>query len=116
MADTPHRAPSTLFEEVRRVLRFQHYSMHTERSYAKWIVRFVRLHAMRSREDLFPAETKIEAFLTDLALHGNVAAATQNQAMNALVVLYKRVLNHALEGSIDQGFGAVYLPYALARK
>jgi hypothetical protein len=52
---------------------------------------------MRSREDLFPAERKIESFLTDLAVNGNVAAATQSQAMNALVFLYKRVLNHAME-------------------
>ena len=43
-------------------------------------------------QDLFPAEPKIEAFLTDLAVRGNVAPATQNQAMNALVFLYKRVL------------------------
>ena len=56
---------------------------------------------MRSREDLFPAEPKIEAFLTDLAVQGNVASATQNQAMNALVWLYKRVLNHSLPGSIN---------------
>ena len=49
---------------------------------------------MRSREDLFPAEPKIEAFLTDLAVHGNVAAATQEDpAMNALVFLYKRAPN-----------------------
>jgi site-specific recombinase XerD len=67
----------------------------------EWIVRFVRFHGMRSREDLFPAESKIESFLTDLAVHGNVAAATQNQAMNALVFLDKRVLNHALPGSIN---------------
>jgi integrase len=56
---------------------------------------------MQSREDLFPAEPKIEAFLTDLAVHANVAAATQNVAMNALVFLYKRVLNQALPGSIN---------------
>ena len=49
----------------------------------------------------FPAEPKIETFLTDLAVHGDVAASTQNQAMNALVFLYKHVLNHALQGSID---------------
>jgi site-specific recombinase XerD len=55
---------------------------------------------MRSRVDLFPAEPKIEAFLTDLAVHRNVAAATQNQAMNALVFLYKRVLQHPLEDRI----------------
>src|ERR671919_2266589 len=90
-----------LLDDVRRVLRLHHYSMHTERSYVEWIVRFVRFHGMRSRQDLFPAEPKIEAFLTDLAMNGNVAPATQNQAMNALVFLYKRVLNHALPGSIN---------------
>ena len=90
-----------LLDEVRKVLRLQHYSIHTERSYVEWIVRFVRFHGMRSREDLFPAEPKIEAFLTDLAVHGNVAAATQNQAMNALVFLYKRALNHALPDRIN---------------
>ena len=73
----------------------------TERSYVDWIVRFVRFQSMRSREDLFPAEAKIESFLTDLAVNANVAPATQNQAMNALVFLYKRVLNHPLQGSIN---------------
>jgi len=56
---------------------------------------------MRSRADLFPAEPKIEAFLSDLALQGKVAAATQNQAMHARVFLYKRVLHQALEDRID---------------
>jgi site-specific recombinase XerD len=90
-----------LLDEVHQVLRLHHYSIHTERSYVEWIVRFVRFHRMRSRQDLFPAEPKIEAFLTDLAVNGNVAAATQHQAMNALVFLFKRVLNHALEGRIN---------------
>jgi integron integrase len=97
---TPSQHPK-LLDEVRQILRLQHYSIHTERSYVEWIVRFVRFHGMRSREDLFPAEPKIEAFLTDLAVHSNVAAATQNQAMNALVFLYKRALNHALPDRIN---------------
>ncbi len=75
--------------------------MHTERAYVEWIVRFVRFPRMRSRADLWPAAAKIEAFLTDLAVHGNVAAATQNQAMKALVFLYTRVLNHVLEGRMN---------------
>jgi hypothetical protein len=70
-----------LLDAVRQVLRLHHYSIHTERSYVEWIVRFVRFHGMRSREDLFPAEPKAESFLTDLAVNGNVAAAAQNQAM-----------------------------------
>lgn len=56
---------------------------------------------MRSRANLCPAEPKIEAFLTDLAVHGNVAASTQNQAMHALVFLYKRVLKQELSERID---------------
>jgi site-specific recombinase XerD len=100
MRDATRSQSPKLLDEVRTVLRLQHYSMHTARSYVEWIRRFVRFHGMRSREDLFPAEPKIEAFLTDLAVHGNVAAATQNQAMNALVFLYKRALNHALPDRI----------------
>jgi integron integrase len=101
MADTQHSPPLTLLEDVRRVLRLQHYSIHTERAYVEWIRRFARFHRMRSRADLFPAEPKIEAFLTDLAMQGKVAAATQNQAMHALVFLYKRVLHQALEDRIN---------------
>jgi Phage integrase, N-terminal SAM-like domain len=52
-----------IFDEVRRYLRLHHYSIHTERSYVGWIVRFIRFHRMRSREDLLPGEPKIEAFL-----------------------------------------------------
>jgi integron integrase len=101
MPDPRRSQPPKLLDEVRQVLRLHHYSIHTERSYVEWIVRFVRFHGMRSRADLFPAEPKIEAFLTDLAVQGNVAAATQNQAMNALVFLYKRVLNRAMEDRIN---------------
>jgi site-specific recombinase XerD len=100
MPDATRNQQPKLLDEVRKVLRLHHYSIHTERSYVEWIVRFVRFHGMRLRENLFPAEPKIEAFLTDLAVHRNVAPATQNQAMNALVFLYKRVLNHSLQGSI----------------
>jgi len=83
------------------VLRLHHYSIHTERAYVEWIIRFTRFHRMRSRAELFPAAPKIEVFLTDLAVRGNVAAATQNQAMHALVFLYKRVLKQALPGRIN---------------
>jgi site-specific recombinase XerD len=90
-----------ILDEVRQYLRLHHYSIHTERSYVDWIIRFIRFHRMRSREDLLPGEPKIEAFLTHLAVEGNVATATQNQAMNALVFLYKRVLRQAMEAPIN---------------
>ena len=118
MPDATRSQQPRLLDDVRRVLRLHHYSMHTERSYVEWIVRFVHCHGMRSRQDLFPAEPKIEAFLTDLALHGHVAAATQNQTMNALVFLYTRVLHHAMDGRINavcaakQRTGPVVMPRA----
>jgi len=76
MPDMKKSQHPKLLDEVRRVMRLRHYSIHTERSYVNWIVRFIRFHGMRSREDLLPAEPKIEAFLIDLAVQGNVAPAT----------------------------------------
>ena len=100
MPNATRSQPPKLLDEVRKVLRLHHYSIHTERSSVEWIRRFARFHGRRSHADLFPAEPKIEAFLTDLAVQANVAAATQNQAMNALVFPHERVLNHPLEGRI----------------
>jgi hypothetical protein len=91
------RAQPKLLDDVRQVPRPRHYSIHTERSYVEGIVRFFRFHGMRSRADLFPAE-KASRYL---AVNGNVAAATPSQVMNALVLLYKRFLNHA-PGGPDQ--------------
>ena len=65
MPDSTKGQQPKLLDQVRQVLRLHHYSIHTERSYVDWIVRFVRFHSMRSREHLFPAEAKIESFLTD---------------------------------------------------
>ena len=74
------------------MLPLHHYSLHPERSEVDWLVRFGCFPALRSRQELFPAEPKIEGLRTDLAVRRNVASATQNQAVNALVCLSKRVL------------------------
>ena len=93
---------STLLGEVRRVMRLKHYSLHTERSYCDWIKQFIKFHRMVERETLFEnSEAKIEAFLSYLATERNVASATQNQAMNALVFLYKQVLDAPLQKRIE---------------
>ena len=107
-----------LLDEVRQVLRLHHYSIHTERSYADWIVRFVRYHHMRCRADLLPPEPKIEAFLTHLAVNKNVAPATQNLAMNALIFLYKRVLKLSVEGDINavRADRKVHVPVVMTRE
>lgn len=82
MPQATRSQPPKLLDRVRQVLRLHHFSIHTERSYVEWILPFARFRGMRSRADLLPAEPKIESFLTDLAVNGNVAAATQNQAMS----------------------------------
>jgi len=98
-------------------MRLHHYSLHTERSYVDWIKRYVQFHQMKNRDDLADAERKIEAYLTDLAVKGKVSASTQNQAMNALVFLYKRVLQVPLGGAISavRAGRKVNLPVVLSR-
>ncbi|HTY88685.1 MAG TPA: integron integrase [Candidatus Acidoferrum sp.] len=87
-----------LLDQVREVMRLKHYSLRTERSYCDWIRRYVQFHRMKSRDELMvEPETKIELFLSDLAVNGQVAASTQNQAFNALLFLYEQVLHRSLE-------------------
>jgi len=110
--------PPRLLDQVRNVLRLHHYSIHTERSYLDWIKRYIHFHHMHSREDLAGGERKIEAFLTDLAVRGKVAASTQNQAMNALVFLYRKVLAKPLDEAIDavRAERKVNVPVVLTRE
>ena len=114
--EAPAKAPR-LLDQVHQVMRLHHYSLHTERSYVDWIKRYVRFHQMRQREDLAGGEAKIQAFLTDLAVNGEVAPATQNQAMNALVFLYKRVLEVPLDEAIDavRAQRKLHVPVVLTR-
>ena len=79
-----------LTEEARDVFRSLHYSYRTEVTYLKWIKRFIKYHDNRHPRDLGPAE--IQRFLTELATVGRVSASTQNQALSALLFLYKKVL------------------------
>jgi integron integrase len=90
-----------ILDEVRDVMRLHHYSIHTERTYCEWIKKYVQFHGMNSRDDLKDGEKKIEAFLTHLAVNKNVAPSTQNQAMNALVFLYKKVLKNQFDEEIN---------------
>ena len=85
-----------LLDQVREVMRLKHYSIRTETAYCDWIRRYIKFHGMRSREDLQPAESKMELFLSDLAVNGKVAVSTQNQAFNALLFLYREVTHHSL--------------------
>ena len=79
-----------LLDEVRRVLRLKHYSIRTETVYVGWIRRFILANGKRHPRDM--GEAEVEAFLSGLAVQGNVAATTQNQALASLLFLYKQVL------------------------
>jgi hypothetical protein len=82
-----------LLDQLRAVLRRNHYSRRTEESYVAWVTRFVRFHQLRHPRELGSAE--IGAFLTHLAVVDQVAASTQNQARSALLFLYHEVLGAA---------------------
>ncbi len=81
-------------------MRRRHYAIHTERSYCEWVKRYILHFNMQSRDDLGDGSKKIERFLTFLARE-NIAPATQNQAMNALVFFCKHVLKQTLDESIN---------------
>ncbi|MEO8803473.1 MAG: integron integrase [Rudaea sp.] len=83
-------AEPRLMDEVRRKLRYKHYSLRTEQAYTGWVRRFIVASGKRHPRGLGGAE--VEAFLSRLATHGNVAAGTQNQALAALLFLYREVL------------------------
>lgn len=104
--------PKMLLEVVSDTIRRKHYSYRTEKSYLQWIKRYVAFHHKRHPRDMGKAE--VEAFLTYLAVEGKVAASTQNQAFNAIIFLYREVLNQPLEDV--QAFRAKqtnYLPVVL---
>lgn len=81
---------SRLLGEMRDILRRGHYSIRTEQAYLDWSKRFILFHGKRHPREMGGAE--IAAFLNHLAVQRNVAASTQNQALHALLFLYKKVL------------------------
>lgn len=80
-----------LTDQVRARCRLRHYSLRTERAYLAWITRFVRENGMRHPRSLGAIE--VEAFLSRLATRDDVSASTQNQALSALLFLYREVLH-----------------------
>lgn len=90
---TPKNRPR-LLDQLRNVIRLRHYSYRTEQSYAYWTRRFVHFHKLKHPAEM--GETEVADFLSFLALDRNVAVATQDQALNALVFLYRHVLEKPL--------------------
>lgn len=93
MEDVTNTKPK-LLDQVRNAIRVRHYSLKTEKSYVYWVRFFIRFSGLRHPSEL--NEFDVGRFLTFLAVKRNVAASTQNQALNAIVFLYKHVLNRPL--------------------
>ena len=91
-----------LMDRVQQVLRVKHYAISTEKTYCDWIRQYIKFHKMQDESELaIQPEKKVEVFLSYLATERNVAISTQNQAMSALVFLYKQVLGTPLEYKVD---------------
>jgi len=84
-----------LLDQVRESLRVKHYSYRTEDTYVEWIRRFILFHGKRHPNEMGGSE--IEAFITHLAVERHVAISTQNQALSAILFLYKYVLRKEVE-------------------
>jgi integron integrase len=82
--------PPRLLDQVREVIRMRHYSIRTEQAYVQWIRRFILFNSKRHPREMGAPE--LTAFLSDLATQHHVAASTQNQALNAILFLYRDVL------------------------
>lgn len=103
-----------LLDQVRDQIRLKHYSIRTERVYCEWIKRYVRFHKYRHPMEMGAPD--VEAFLSDLAVRRDVSASTQNQALAALLFLYKQVLKQDLPwlGEVVRAKKPARLPVVLS--
>ena len=79
-----------MLDQVREAMRTRHYSLRTEDTYIHWIKRFIFFHNKRHPCEM--SEAEIAQFLSHLATNNHVSASTQNQALNAIIFLYRHVL------------------------
>lgn len=104
-----------LLDEVRDAIRVRHYSIRTEQAYIDWIRRFIIFHNKRHPAEM--GEKEVSQFLTHLAVNRNVAASTQNQALSAILFLYKHVLKKPLDwlDNVERAKKPERLPVVLTR-
>ncbi len=109
-------AKPKLLDQLRTAIRVRHYSIRTEEVYVQWVKRYIYFHGKRHPADL--SEKHVNQFLSHLAVQGRVAAATQNQALCALVFLYRHVLQKELGnfGEIVRARRPIRLPEVMTRE
>jgi integron integrase len=108
--------PPKLLDRLSRELRVRHYSRRTEQTYRHWIRRFIFFHGIRHPAEM--AEPEINAFLTHLAVHEKVSASTQNQALSALLFLYRYVIGRRVGelGEVVRARRPKRLPVVMTRE
>jgi integron integrase len=92
---TPQAKPTGLIHRYRELLQTRHYARRTVKTYEQWLRRYLRFHGLRHPREMGRAE--VNAFLTHLAVEEKVSASTQNQALAALLFLYRDLLERDLE-------------------
>lgn len=104
-----------LLDQVRDVIRRKQYSIRTEQAYVDWIKRFIIYHGRRHPAEM--AEEEMAEFLTHLARDRNLAPSTQNQALSAILFLYKEVLKEEIGWleKVERARKPVRLPVVLTR-
>ena len=109
-------AKPKLLDQLREALRSRHYSHRTEQTYCSWVKRFIYFHNVRHPQEM--AEPEINAFLTYLAVKEKVAASTQNQALSALLFLYRHVLGREVGdlGEVIRARKPKRLPVVMTRE
>lgn len=98
-AGPPGARPPRLLDQVRAALSYRHYSARTQTAYVAWVRRFVVFAGRRHPRELGPGD--VRRFLTALATEGRVGPSTQNQALAALLFLYRDVLRTPLDGRLE---------------
>ena len=108
-------SPPRLLDQVREAARLRHFSIRTEQAYVGWVRRFVLFHGTRHPREMGAEE--IRSFLSHLATERDVAASTQNQALAALLFLYRGVLKKPLSeiDDIERARKSTRLPVVLSR-
>ncbi len=107
--------PPRLLDRLSSLIRARHYSPSTEKAYVGWVRRFVLFHGKRHPDAM--GEAEVTAFLSDLAARRKVSASTQNQALSAILFLYREVLGRDLAGAdgIVRAKRPVRVPVVLTR-
>ncbi len=95
MVDDNLRNGPKLIDRLRIACRSRHMSIHTEKAYRGWVIRYVRFHGLQHPEDFGPKH--VQEFLSHLAADRDVASSTQNQAPAALLFLYRAVLGISID-------------------